>query len=115
MFSDLIYWNGRGKHQKEYDALKDRLVPAVGSADTHAGELLRCIGNLYYERYNNGDCNDLSEEHDYLVDAGFKTKHLTDSQFEGLTDSVIEEVMKLSENNLQKLERYVREECKVTK
>jgi len=52
------YWSGKGKYQKEYDLVSDKLVPAVGNADTPQGELLRQMQNYYYDCFNNGGCND---------------------------------------------------------
>ena len=48
------YWNGKGKYEKEYHELFNRLVPLQGKADTEAGEVLRRISILYYDLYNNG-------------------------------------------------------------
>lgn len=52
-----LYWNGNGKLQAEYDAMRLALVPAQGPATTTAGELLRLAGNIYYDVYNNGGGN----------------------------------------------------------
>lgn len=50
------YWNRKGIYQNEYDNLK-KLVPYSGEADTVHGEMLRCVGKLYYDYFNNGNCN----------------------------------------------------------
>lgn len=50
------YWNKKGKHQKDYDRLL-KLVPDIGRAETMHGNLLRHIGKIYYDYYNNGLCN----------------------------------------------------------
>jgi hypothetical protein len=54
------YWNNNGKFQKEYEKLYEQLVPKEGEAPTQEGELLRCISQFYYDRYNNGHCNNMS-------------------------------------------------------
>ncbi len=60
MKSNVIYFGGGGKYQKEYEQLFDELVPMCGNADTVCGEVLRCASNIYYENYNNGNCNVMS-------------------------------------------------------
>jgi hypothetical protein len=59
---DPTYWDHKGKYQKEYEKLSAKLVPQSGKAPTYEGELLRCLGNFYYDRFNNGHCNDKSQE-----------------------------------------------------
>lgn len=61
MRSNVIYFGGGGKYQKEYEQLFEELVPMCGKADTVCGEVLRCASNIYYENYNNGNCNVMSE------------------------------------------------------
>lgn len=51
------YWNNKGKYQKEADILHKELVPIEGDASTLKGQLLRFASNVYYDHYNNGDCN----------------------------------------------------------
>lgn len=51
------YWNRRGNFQSDYNRLFDELVPHEGEAPTVAGELLRCVSALYYDRMNNGCAN----------------------------------------------------------
>ena len=60
------YWNEKGKYQKLYDKLLDKLVPYRGMSKTTTGEALRCLSRIYYERHNNGDCNDKTYEYTYL-------------------------------------------------
>lgn len=50
------YWNRKGIYQKEYDYLK-KLVPDKNEANSVHGEMLRCVGKLYYDYCNNGNCN----------------------------------------------------------
>lgn len=51
------YWNHHGRFQEQYDSLMTQLVPRIGPAESLAGELLRCVSNLGYERFNNGNGN----------------------------------------------------------
>ena len=52
------YWENTGKYQSVYDHLLGLgLVPAEGPAPTHAGEVLRSLGNVYYDYFNNGGGN----------------------------------------------------------
>jgi hypothetical protein len=53
------YSNETGAYQKDYDRLVE-LVPGMGEANTIAGEMIRAIGKLGYELYNNGMCNNSS-------------------------------------------------------
>lgn len=55
------YWNGKGKYSKEYNEMFERLVPSRGDAPTQIGQVLRACSNLYYEYYNNGNCNIFEE------------------------------------------------------
>ena len=61
MLPKKIYWNNSGKYQKEYDELKEH-VPQWGESDNAAIEAVRRIGNVYYDLYNNGGCNEKFDE-----------------------------------------------------
>lgn len=50
------YWCEKGRYQEQYDSIK-HLVPDSGKSDNQAVELLRCMGNIYHDVYNNGGCN----------------------------------------------------------
>ena len=73
-----LYWNNKGKYSKEFDQLWEELVPSEGEAESKKGELVRCLGRLHYEFYNNGNCNAVYEfpvswsededDYDYEVD-----------------------------------------------
>jgi len=52
----ISFWNGNHPRQKEYELLAEK-IPPVGEADTFHIELIRCVGNLYYEWCNNGNLN----------------------------------------------------------
>ena len=67
--TNRTYWNNKGKFQAQYDYVWENLVPAYGSSDNEHVEAIRCIGRLYYEYYNNGNCNtyDTYTEGDYYV------------------------------------------------
>jgi hypothetical protein len=51
------YWNSNGVYQEQYDALWKSLVPDSGESSSIQGEMIRCIGRLYYDFCNNGNCN----------------------------------------------------------
>ena len=53
------YSDETGAYQKDYDRLVE-LVPGMGEANTIAGEMIRAIGKLGYELYNNGMGNNSS-------------------------------------------------------
>lgn len=53
----MKYWNKKGKYQELYDRLRHDLVPDMGYADTEAGEMIRCLSNVYYDVFNNGGGN----------------------------------------------------------
>jgi len=56
------YFNDNGKYQEEFDQLWKDLVPWAGEADTLEGEVVRSIGKISYEVYNNNCCNMLTED-----------------------------------------------------
>lgn len=58
------YWERNGAYQKEYDDLFNRLVPATGNAETIAGEMIRGVSRLYYDYFNNGNCNVADVQYD---------------------------------------------------
>lgn len=60
------YWAREGNHQRTYDLLRERLVPASGPCDTVEGEMLRAVGKLYYEAFNNGWGNNMSGSFHFL-------------------------------------------------
>ena len=62
------YWNSKGKYQKEYEMLSKMHIPFQGDALTKQGQLLRCVSNFYYQRYNNGfsRCNPLGRFTEYI-------------------------------------------------
>jgi len=47
------YWNNNGKYEAESTALQE-LVPGMGAADTHKGEVMRAASKIYYDYFNNG-------------------------------------------------------------
>ena len=64
------YWNKSGAHQADYARLCDALIPAVGKADTVAGEILRSVTRLAYDLYNNGMGNNTSGAVNFLLHKG---------------------------------------------
>ena len=105
------YWNGKGKYQKEYNMLYAELVPSKGKAETTDGELLRCISRFYYEKYNNGFCNDMSYEIAYVnsyawdadLDIHISTK-MGEKQLDETIDKIIEYLMNKRSNKTEKTE-----------
>lgn len=51
------YWHETGFYQGGYDLLYAQLVPDSGNAPTIHGEMIRCVGRLFYDFCNNGNCN----------------------------------------------------------
>ncbi|MEZ4222518.1 MAG: hypothetical protein R3B13_16380 [Polyangiaceae bacterium] len=65
------YWEGGGALQAEYDALWKRLAPREGAADTAQGEMIRCVGRLAREYYQNGNMNWLLDRDFYITFAAY--------------------------------------------
>lgn len=51
------YWNENGKYQDVFDVLWSKWVPQSGESIYRYGEIVRGIGRLGHEYYNNGNCN----------------------------------------------------------
>jgi len=51
------YWNENGVYNNEYHELYKKLVPDMGEAETIEGELIRSVSRLYWDYFNNGNCN----------------------------------------------------------
>jgi hypothetical protein len=51
------YFEEEGAYQEEYNRLWNELVPSRGAAQTINGELIRTIGRLTHDFFNNGNCN----------------------------------------------------------
>lgn len=110
------YWEKSGAYQKEIDDLFDTLVPQTGSAETIAGEMVRGVSRLYYDYFNNGNCNVADAEYD---DYGNITKvevHPFYKRFIKLMKDVYTEIyystdgdeaMKYAINNLRKIEDII--------
>lgn len=71
---ESTYWDRQGLHQAEYDRLTG-LMPAMGKADTVAGELVRAVSRLGYDFYNNGMGNNTSGAANYLLAKGAIDHH----------------------------------------
>ena len=71
------YWNHCGAYEKEYNELFEKLVPSSGDASTVHGELLRCISKVYYDFFNNGNCNAVETKSHY------ETEYHTCNQCQG--------------------------------
>ena len=50
-------YESTGLYFNEYDLLWDKLVPTSGESKTIIGEMIRILGRLNHEYYNNGNCN----------------------------------------------------------
>lgn len=51
------YWNNEGCFDQEFSKLTNQLVPDVGRGDSLMAEVVRAANRLYYEYFNNGNCN----------------------------------------------------------
>ena len=51
------YWHNEGKEQKLYNSIWKTDVPVSGECETVKGELVRIIGHIQYEYFNNGNIN----------------------------------------------------------
>lgn len=60
------YWNTQGQFQTEFDQFSQELMPAMGAAESLAGELVRAANRLYYDAFNNGFCNNTSGAVNFL-------------------------------------------------
>lgn len=56
------YWDNNGAQQEEMDRLTKKFMPTSGCAENFTGEVIRAINRLYYEFFNNGNCNALDCE-----------------------------------------------------
>ncbi|HET6419382.1 MAG TPA: hypothetical protein VFG19_04445 [Geobacteraceae bacterium] len=95
------YWNGKGKYQKEYEDLRARLVPPTGRAESTEGEVLRCIGKFYNERYKNGHRYPVLAEAKYATvflrmhgwDGMSVNISMWDSELDRVVDFIIEKIL----------------------
>ena len=51
------YWHGTGLKQELYDAIWTEFVPMSGESTEVKGELVRIIGRIQHEYFNNGNIN----------------------------------------------------------
>ena len=54
----MSYWSRKGKYQKAYDFLYNKLVPSQGAARSGYGEMIRVMSRVIYRYYNDGDTYD---------------------------------------------------------
>jgi hypothetical protein len=54
----MSYSDDKGKYQKAYDFLFNKLVPPSGAAMNNLGEALRLVSKVYYRKNNDGDTYD---------------------------------------------------------
>lgn len=113
----------------------DKLVPAVGKADTVAGELVRAMGRLLYRFYNDGDkvnsgygqetCNssfrylnmklsekDGGETAAYAIEELGEGDNLSDGEYEDRLNDGLDEVVRYLDSN-PNLQTEVNEEDSV--
>lgn len=64
------YWNHKGRFQAEYEQMSTDLMPAMGKANSVAGELIRAVSKLGYDLYNNGMGNNTSGAANFLREQG---------------------------------------------
>jgi hypothetical protein len=63
-----VYWDKKGKYQKEYNKLVKKYVPDSGESSNEYGEVLRCILALAGDDYRNGlGVNDYRPEMKYIM------------------------------------------------
>jgi hypothetical protein len=94
-----LYWNNRGKYQKEFNELAKELIPKEGKAQTINGELLRSISRIYHDIFNNGRNpyrfrSELEYNVEFLELNGFRLSHnMSDAELDNVVDKVIESVI----------------------
>lgn len=110
------YWEKSGSYQKECDDLFDKLVPQTGSAETIAGEMVRGVSRLYYDYFNNGNCNVADVEYNDDGDIINVSVHPFYKRFFRLLKDVYtkiyystngDETMKDAVNNLREIEDII--------
>lgn len=84
------YWAETGLHQERY-AKMQKLVLASGESDNRWVELLRCMGNVYYDCYNNGGCNleVKSDELDTILNSIEVRDRVTVDQWQAFKDTIV--------------------------
>jgi len=77
----MRFWNHTHKLSQISEKIQERLIPAMGSCSTLAGELLRAASRIYYDHYNNGSCNNVTGAWNFLEDEGSRyiNEHLQSS------------------------------------
>jgi hypothetical protein len=55
-------------NEDQFMELWDKFVPDRGSAKTYRGEILRHLGKIHYELFNNGGGNDMTSSCDFLIE-----------------------------------------------
>jgi hypothetical protein len=83
------YWNNKGKYQKEYEDISRDFIPASGSCDLMAAELIRCLTDIYHDVYNNGAFN-LDTDY-FKYELGFVTVNLP-ADFRDAWDHIVKMV-----------------------
>jgi hypothetical protein len=55
-------------NEDQFMELWDKFVPDRGSAETYRGEILRHLGKIHYELFNNGGGNNMTPSCDFLIE-----------------------------------------------
>ena len=79
----MSYSDRKGKYQKAYNFLYDKLVPPSGRAMNALGEVLRFVTRVYYRRDNDGDTYDDCIEMGIVPDFALK-KYPFDKEYNEL-------------------------------
>lgn len=61
----MLYWNGNGKYQADYNHYA-AMMPATGASGYLEIEAIRAVSRIYHDLYNNGFGNNWSGAFNYL-------------------------------------------------
>jgi len=118
VITNRTYWNNKGKFQAQYDYIYNNLMPTYGSCSNEHIEAIRCASNIYYEYYNNGNCNtydrrDGEEAYEYELREHYKEMVRTIEDYLELPfnfcieDSKLAQVIKPLEINEYRVGEYL--------
>ena len=93
--------------KKEWAAMEKRLMPAMGKADTVAGEIIRAVNRIHYRWFNDGDrinvgygretCNASARYLEKIRGWDFPDEiwkdWLNDDEYTKFTDGLVEETL----------------------
>ncbi len=118
VITNRTYWDNKGKFQAQYDYIYKNLMPTYGSCSNEHIEAIRCASNIYYEYYNNGNCNtydrrDGEEAYEYELREYYKEMVRTIESYLDIPwsaydeDSELANVIKPSEINEYRVGEYL--------